>query len=157
MSLLPPHRQPVVDSRVADDGTAIRRRRSCPECGRRFTTLETAAIAVVKRSGVDRAVLAEPRSSRASARPARAARSTKTRSRSWPSGSKTTCAPAAAARSRARTSGWPCSAPLRELDDVAYVRFSSVYRGFDSLEAFEAEIALLRAERDLQNEAEPRP
>ena len=42
----------VVDSRVADDGTAIRRRRSCPECGRRFTTLETASIAVVKRSGV---------------------------------------------------------------------------------------------------------
>jgi transcriptional repressor NrdR len=44
--------------------------------------------------------------------------------------------------------------PLRELDDVAYVRFSSVYRGFDSLEAFEAEIALLRAERDLQNKPE---
>ena len=42
----------VVDSRVADDGTAIRRRRSCPECGRRFTTLETASLAVVKRSGV---------------------------------------------------------------------------------------------------------
>src|SRR6185437_16071703 len=42
----------VVDSRVTDDGTAIRRRRSCPECGRRFTTLETASIAVVKRSGV---------------------------------------------------------------------------------------------------------
>jgi len=44
--------------------------------------------------------------------------------------------------------------PLRDLDDVAYVRFSSVYRGLDSLEAFEAEIALLRAERDLQRAAE---
>jgi transcriptional repressor NrdR len=41
----------VVDSREADDGTAIRRRRSCPDCGRRFTTVETASLAVVKRSG----------------------------------------------------------------------------------------------------------
>ena len=42
----------VVDSRTTEDGTAIRRRRSCPECGRRFTTVETAALLVVKRSGV---------------------------------------------------------------------------------------------------------
>ena len=41
----------VVDSRETDDGAAIRRRRSCPECGRRFTTLETASLTVVKRSG----------------------------------------------------------------------------------------------------------
>ena len=38
--------------------------------------------------------------------------------------------------------------PLRELDEVAYLRFASVYRSFDSLEDFEAEIALLRAEGD---------
>src|SRR3954449_9460666 len=42
----------VVDSREADDGQLIRRRRSCPECGRRFTTVEEAVLAVVKRSGV---------------------------------------------------------------------------------------------------------
>src|ERR1700759_112650 len=41
----------VVDSRTADDGTAIRRRRQCPECGRRFTTVETASLSVLKRSG----------------------------------------------------------------------------------------------------------
>ncbi|HEU4676056.1 MAG TPA: ATP cone domain-containing protein, partial [Motilibacteraceae bacterium] len=41
----------VVDSRTADDGAAIRRRRSCPECGRRFTTVETASLTVIKRSG----------------------------------------------------------------------------------------------------------
>ena len=41
----------VVDSRATDDGTAIRRRRQCPECGRRFTTVETASLTVVKRSG----------------------------------------------------------------------------------------------------------
>ena len=42
----------VVDSREMDEGQAIRRRRSCPECGRRFTTVEAAVLAVVKRSGV---------------------------------------------------------------------------------------------------------
>ena len=53
LSVLPPHRLAGSSTRRAtDDGTAIRRRRSCPECGRRFTTVETAALAVVKRSGV---------------------------------------------------------------------------------------------------------
>src|SRR5947208_4850144 len=42
----------VVDSREAEDGQLIRRRRSCPECGKRFTTVEEAVLAVVKRSGV---------------------------------------------------------------------------------------------------------
>ena len=41
----------VIDSRTTDDGTSIRRRRLCPECGRRFTTIETASLSVVKRSG----------------------------------------------------------------------------------------------------------
>jgi len=41
-----------VDSRSTDDGVAIRRRRVCPECGRRFSTVETASLTVVKRSGV---------------------------------------------------------------------------------------------------------
>ena len=42
----------VVDSRETSEGDAIRRRRSCPECGRRFTTVEDMSLAVVKRSGV---------------------------------------------------------------------------------------------------------
>ncbi len=42
----------VVDSRTSDDGASIRRRRQCPECNRRFTTIETASLSVVKRSGV---------------------------------------------------------------------------------------------------------
>ena len=42
----------VVDSRETSDGDAIRRRRSCPECGRRFTTVEEMSLAVVKRCGV---------------------------------------------------------------------------------------------------------
>ena len=42
----------VVDSREVDEGQVIRRRRSCSSCGRRFTTVEEAVLAVVKRSGV---------------------------------------------------------------------------------------------------------
>ena len=42
----------VVDSRTSDDGTSIRRRRQCPNCGRRFSTTETASLNVVKRNGV---------------------------------------------------------------------------------------------------------
>ena len=42
----------VIDSRTADDGATIRRRRQCPACNRRFTTSETATLTVIKRSGV---------------------------------------------------------------------------------------------------------
>ena len=44
--------------------------------------------------------------------------------------------------------------PLRELDEVAYLRFASVYQAFDSLEDFEAAITVLRAERDSEHESE---
>ena len=42
----------VVDTRIADDGASIRRRRECTHCKKRFTTLETSSFQVVKRSGV---------------------------------------------------------------------------------------------------------
>ena len=42
----------VIDSRTGDDGLSIRRRRQCPQCGGRFTTIETASLNVIKRSGV---------------------------------------------------------------------------------------------------------
>ena len=42
----------VIDSRTSDDGLSIRRRRQCPQCGGRFTTIETASLNVIKRSGV---------------------------------------------------------------------------------------------------------
>ena len=42
----------VIDSRTSDDGLSIRRRRQCPQCGGRFSTIETASLNVIKRSGV---------------------------------------------------------------------------------------------------------
>ena len=135
----------VVDSRTADDGTAIRRRRQCPECGRRFTTLETASLSVLKRSGATEPfsrvkVLAGVRKA-CQGRPvgeddlARLAQRVEETVRATGS-----------AEIDAHEVGLATLEPLRELDEVAYLRFASVYQAFDSLEDFESAITLLRAE-----------
>ena len=126
----------VVDSRAAEDGLAIRRRRECAQCGRRFTTAETSILLIAKRSGaletfnrqkvvngVRKACQGRPVSDDDLARLAQQVEDT------------------LRAAGASEVLG-----PLRELDEVAYLRFASVYRSFDTLEDFEAEIALLRAE-----------
>jgi len=137
----------VVDSRTIDDASAIRRRRECSSCGRRFTTAETAVLLVAKRSGahepfrrekvisgVRKACQGRPVSDDDLALLAQqvedALRAT------------------GAAEVPAMEVGLAILGPLRELDEVAYLRFASVYRSFDTLDDFEAEIALLRAEGD---------
>lgn len=137
----------VVDSRTADDGTAIRRRRSCPECGRRFTTQETASLTVVKRSGVtepfsrDKIVAGVRKACRG--RPVDEHALALLAQRVEESVRASGCAEIAA-----HEVGLAILGPLRELDEVGYLRFASVYRGFESLTDFETEIALLRAERE---------
>ncbi len=136
----------VVDSRATDDGTAIRRRRQCPECGRRFTTVETASLTVVKRSGVtepfSRAKVVAGVRKACQGRPVSeddlALLAHRVEEAVRASG---------AAEVEAHEVGLAILGPLRELDEVAYLRFASVYRGFESLEDFESEISLLRAER----------
>jgi transcriptional repressor NrdR len=133
----------VVDSRVADDGAAIRRRRSCPECGRRFTTVETASLSVVKRSGAtepfSRVKVADGVRKACSGRPvsedALALLAQQVEEEIRASG---------CAEIPAHEIGLAILAPLRDLDEVAYMRFASVYRSFSSLGDFEAEIAELR-------------
>jgi transcriptional repressor NrdR len=137
----------VVDSRTAEDGTAIRRRRQCAECGRRFTTVELASLSVVKRSGA-----LEPFSREKVLDGVRKA------CRGRPVSADDLAVLAHRVEEVVRASG--CAeipsdevglailGPLRELDEVAYLRFASVYRRFESLEDFESEITLLRAERE---------
>jgi transcriptional repressor NrdR len=137
----------VIDSRTADDGAAIRRRRSCPACGRRFTTQETVILMVAKRSGVtepftrDKIVGGVRRACQG--RPvtvdqlAILAQRVEDAIRSRGAGEVPS-----------HEVGLAILGPLRELDEVAYLRFASVYRGFESLADFEAEIATLRSERD---------
>ncbi|HWH15492.1 MAG TPA: transcriptional regulator NrdR [Miltoncostaeaceae bacterium] len=133
----------VVDSREADDGKLIRRRRSCPECGKRFTTVEEAVLAVVKRSGVT-----EPFSRQKIVGGVRKA----CQGRPVDDDAIALLAQRVEEAVRARGAaevpshdvGLAILGPLRELDEVAYLRFASVYRSFDSLEDFEREIAALR-------------
>ena len=134
----------VVDSREADDGQLIRRRRSCPECGKRFTTVEEAVLAVVKRSGVT-----EPFSRTkiiAGVRKACQGRPVDEDSIALLAQRvEETVRARGAAEMPSHEVGLAILAPLRELDEVAYLRFASVYRSFDSLDDFEREIASLRA------------
>jgi transcriptional repressor NrdR len=133
----------VVDSREADDGQLIRRRRSCPECGKRFTTVEEAVLAVVKRSGVtepfSRAKIISGVRKACQGRPvdedAIALLAQKV---------EETVRARGAAEIPSHDVGLAILGPLRDLDEVAYLRFASVYKSFDSLEEFEREIAALR-------------
>jgi transcriptional repressor NrdR len=136
----------VIDSRAAEDGVAIRRRRSCPACGRRFTTQESVILTVGKRSGVtepfnrDKIVIGVRRACQG--RPvtedqlAILAQLVEDAIRTRGSG-----------EIPSHEVGLAILGPLRELDEVAYLRFASVYRSFQSLNDFEDEITALRAQR----------
>jgi transcriptional repressor NrdR len=135
----------VVDSRIAEDGRAIRRRRECLGCGRRFTTferIEETPLVVVKRGGVeepfDRLKISEGIRRACKNRPVsdeqietlseeveEAVRGDGTRS-------------VASAEI-----GRQVLDRLRGLDDVAYLRFASVYKGFQELTDFEKELLVL--------------
>lgn len=134
----------VIDSRTTEDGTAIRRRRSCPECGRRFTTVETAALLVVKRSGVtepfsrDKVVTGVRKACQG--RPV-----TEDQLAQLAQKVEETVRASGVAELATHEVGLAILGPLRELDLVAYLRFASVYRAFDSLDDFEKEISELRA------------
>ncbi|MGW4501243.1 transcriptional regulator NrdR [Micromonospora sp. NPDC004336] len=134
----------VVDSREADDGQLIRRRRSCPECGKRFTTVEEAVLAVVKRSGVT-----EPFSRTkiiGGVRKACQGRPVDDDSIALLAQKvEETVRAKGAAEIPSHEVGLAILGPLRDLDEVAYLRFASVYRSFDSLADFEREIETLRA------------
>ena len=136
----------VLDSRVLEDGCAIRRRRSCPACEKRFTTVEQMQLTVLKRSGtsepfnrekavagVRKACKGRPVSEDDLARLGQAVEDA-LRAEGW-------------AEAPAHEIGLAILGPLRELDEVAYLRFASVYRAFGSAEDFETEIAMLRAEK----------
>jgi transcriptional repressor NrdR len=147
----------VNDSRLANEGRQIRRRRECLSCGERFTTFETAELVmpmVVKsdnvrepyseakvRSGMEKALEKRP-VSREAIDEALSRITHKVRiigDREVPS----------------RVIGEFVMEELRQLDEVAYVRFASVYRHFQDVEAFHDEIQRLRAARDGKRAQKP--
>ncbi len=135
----------VVDSRETDDGRAIRRRRACTACSRRFTTVESSVLLVIKRSGVvepfsrdkvmggvRRACQGRPVDEDALALLAQQV--------------EDSLRAAGAAEIPSQDVGLAILGPLRELDEVAYLRFASVYRSFTSADDFLEEIVALRAD-----------
>ncbi|RDV44553.1 transcriptional regulator NrdR [Leifsonia sp. ku-ls] len=140
----------VIDSRTSDDGLSIRRRRQCPECGRRFSTTETASLSVIKRSGV-----AEPFSREKIVLGVRKACQGRPVTDSdlavLAQKVEETIRSTGASQIEANDIGLAILPELRELDEVAYLRFASVYQAFDSLDDFEEAIRSLR----LAHHAEP--
>ena len=135
----------VVDSRTAEDDHAIRRRRECLGCGRRFTTferLEEAPLVVVKRSGerepFDRAKVVQGLVAACKNRPVS------------PEQMESVAADVEeamrldGAEVTSEQVGLAVLERLRAIDDVAYVRFASVYKDFESLGDFEREVALTK-------------
>ena len=140
----------VKDSRPTDDSSAIRRRRICPSCGGRFTTFERVQLrelVVIKRNGrrvpFDRDKLARSVEIALRKRNVDPDRVEQTISKvvrdleSLGENEVTT-----------ETIGETVMAHLRELDDVAYVRFASVYRNFREAKDFEAALAELSGEEE---------
>ena len=139
----------MVDSRPAEDGLAIRRRRECDSCGRRFTTFERSeavALRVIKRdgskepydrvkviSGVNKAIKNRPVTEEQVARLTERVEQKLRRK-----GPEVTT----------QEVGIEILAQLRRLDDVAYVRFASVYKDFQEVSDFERELGLLLQKRE---------
>lgn len=134
----------VIDSRAAEEGASIRRRRQCPLCGFRFTTrerLEEAPLMVSKRSGsrvpFDRSKVIVGVSAATKGRPVEASTIDTLADRVEETlraiGNEVTSAQV----------GHAVLEQLRDLDEVAYLRFASVYKNFDQAADFRRELALL--------------
>lgn len=133
----------VVDTRISDDGHSIRRRRECPKCSKRFTTLETTMLLVVKRSGnveqFDRNKVISGVRKACQGRPINEDDlkmlgqkvEEDLRSRGL-------------AQVKFDEVGKAILKPLRDLDMVAYMRFASVYQNFENLEDFQRAIDELK-------------
>ena len=137
----------VLDSRVSEDGSAIRRRRRCESCEKRFTTVELMQLTVLKRSGTtepfnrDKAIAGVRKASKG--RPvseddlARLGQEVEDTLRNE-----------GAAEIPAHEVGMAILGPLRALDPVAYLRFASVYKDFREIGDFERELGRLLEKKE---------
>ena len=150
----------VKDSRPTDDSSSIRRRRVCPDCGGRFTTFERVQLRelqVVKKNGRRAPFDRDKLDALGPGRAAQARRSRPIGSSAWST--------ASSGSSKARRDG---DIPterigelvmegLKALDDVAYVRFASVYRNFREARDFNAIVGELEGEPEAAAAKEARP
>ncbi|MCH9274712.1 transcriptional regulator NrdR [Bifidobacterium amazonense] len=136
----------VVDTRISDDGHSIRRRRECLKCHRRFTTVESTMLLVTKRSGnmepFDRNKVISGVRKACQGRPINED-DLKTLGQRVEEDLRSR----GLAEVRSEDVGRAILAPLKELDEVAYLRFASVYQDFNGLEDFQRAIDELREEK----------
>lgn len=137
----------VTDSRTVEDGNAIRRRRECIKCQRRFTTIETTTLNVMKRSGTlepfSRQKVINGVHKACQGRPvsdddlAKLAQQVEEKLRET-----------GKAQVDTHSIGLAILEPLRELDIVAYLRFASVYSSFENIADFEKAIQELKLQQE---------
>ena len=143
----------VIDSRTSDDGASIRRRRECPQCNQRCSTAESASLMVIKRSGViepfSRDKIVNGVRKACQGRPVTEADLAVLAQRV-----EETVRATGSAQVEAHDVGLAILEPLRQLDEVAYIRFASVYQGWETLEDFEQAVKLLRIEHATEQAGE---
>lgn len=133
----------VVETRVVNDGYSIRRRRDCKQCGMRFTTLESYELYVEKSSGhtepFDRSKVINGVRKACQGRPV-------TEDSLQLLGQRVEEKLRASGKSQVTSTevGKTILEPLKDLDEVAYLRFASVYQNFESLDDFQHAIDSLR-------------
>lgn len=136
----------VIDTRSSEDGLSIRRRRECLACQRRFTTTESASLTVVKRSGIQEPFSREKIISgvgkACQGRPVTADQLALLAQEV-----EDTIRSEGFSQVEAQNIGYAVLPPLRKLDQIAYLRFASVYLNFENLEDFTQAIESLREEQ----------
>ncbi|MBQ3076415.1 MAG: transcriptional repressor NrdR [Clostridia bacterium] len=139
----------VIDSRPIDEGASIRRRRECASCGRRFTTyetIETVSVMVVKkdrsREAFDREKLLKGLLRACEKRPVPVKRL-----EAVVDEVEATVQNMLEREVTSQAIGEMVMDRLKEIDDVAYIRFASVYRQFRDIDSFNEEINKLRSEK----------
>ncbi len=143
----------VLDSRPANDGASIKRRRECPTCGKRFTTYEvidTVPIAVVKRDGhrefFDKHKLVRGISIACQKRPVNAEAIATAIEQELMNSIDTEIS--------SKSIGEKVLSRLKECDIVAYIRFASIYRDFKDIDSFTAELKRLSGEETVKEKSE---
>ncbi|MHB1923442.1 MAG: transcriptional regulator NrdR [Acidimicrobiales bacterium] len=137
----------VIDSRTAEEGAAIRRRRECLACGRRFTTferiegVEEGTVMVLKRSGT-REVF-DPAKVVAGVRAATKNRPVSEAAMVELAGQVEEAMRAIGSEVTTQQIGLAVLDRLASVDEVAYLRFASVYKGFEEAGDFQRELGLL--------------
>lgn len=137
----------VIDSRTIQNGAAIKRRRECSSCQTRFTTLERCILLVTKRNGVAEEFSRE-KLIQGVRRACQGRKVSEDSLKLLAHQVEQTLRAKYGSQVQANDIGLAVLEPLRALDEVAYLRFASVYKSFSSAEDFLREINSLRESQD---------